>query len=223
MKLWILICDASRARVFSASCTGGPLLEVEGFVHPKSRLKGSDIMTDRPGRVRTGLGGKSATAMPPHTDPKDVAAADFAAELVRVPPSGNYSVCPPHRKRAAASPPPLPARSPLRPRDSRPTRRGRAGTAAPGLTDAHPGPPGGARRSMAGVCRCWLSRPLANDSTVSAGVASVATIALALPHDHGWQDECSVGPGSTGLQDAPTAWKCRAMTAIDERLGAAHR
>jgi protein required for attachment to host cells len=84
MKLWILICDASRARVFTAPCTGGPLLETEGFVHPKSRLKGADIMTDRPGRVRTGLGGKSATAMPPQTDPKDVAAADFAAELVRV-------------------------------------------------------------------------------------------------------------------------------------------
>ena len=84
MKLWILICDASRARVFSASCTGGPLLEVEGFVHPKSRLKDADIMSDRPGRVRTGLGGRSATAMPPHTDPKDVTAADFAAELVRV-------------------------------------------------------------------------------------------------------------------------------------------
>lgn len=84
MKLWILICDASRARVFSARCTGGPLLEVEGFVHPKSRLKGADIMTDRPGRVRTGLGGRSVTAMPPHTDPKDVAAADFAVELVQV-------------------------------------------------------------------------------------------------------------------------------------------
>jgi protein required for attachment to host cells len=84
MKLWILIADGSRARVFALSGRGVPLLEVAGFVHPASRLNNRAMLSDRPGRVRNGLGGKSATAMPRHLDPKEAAAETFVAELVQM-------------------------------------------------------------------------------------------------------------------------------------------
>ena len=81
MKLWILIADAGRARVFSTEGRAVPLREVEGLIHPRSRLKGSAILTSRPGRVRTGLNGRNVTAMPPQTDPKEVEAERFADSL----------------------------------------------------------------------------------------------------------------------------------------------
>jgi protein required for attachment to host cells len=83
MTLWILIADESRARVFSRSAKGAALHEVEGFVHPKGRMRDADLVTDRPGRVRTGLRGESVTTMSPHNDPKTVEAGRFAAELAR--------------------------------------------------------------------------------------------------------------------------------------------
>jgi protein required for attachment to host cells len=81
MKLWILIADEGRARVFARPAKSADLREVEGFIHSKSRLQNQQLVTDRPGRVRTGLRGHAATALSPHTDPERVEAGCFAAEL----------------------------------------------------------------------------------------------------------------------------------------------
>src|SRR5688572_5818972 len=84
MKLWILIADKSRGRVFASAGRGRDLTEVRGFVHPAGRQGDREILTDRAGRVRTGLAGRAVTALSPHTDPKEVEAERFAAELARV-------------------------------------------------------------------------------------------------------------------------------------------
>jgi protein required for attachment to host cells len=84
MNLLILIADESRARAFACDGRNSPLREIEAFIHPKGRLKDQQIVTDRPGRVRTGLGGRAVTAMSPHTDPKQVEAEHFAAELANL-------------------------------------------------------------------------------------------------------------------------------------------
>jgi protein required for attachment to host cells len=81
MKLWILIADEGRARVFASAGRGRDLSEVQGFVHPAGRLDDRDLVSDRPGRTRTGLAGRAVTAMSPHTDPKRVEAERFAAGL----------------------------------------------------------------------------------------------------------------------------------------------
>ena len=83
MKLWIVITDGARARIFSCAGRGQPLSEVAGLIHPRSLAKGHEILADRPGRIRAGLKGCAVTAMPPHTDPRDVEAERFARDVAR--------------------------------------------------------------------------------------------------------------------------------------------
>ena len=77
---WILVADASRARLFSTEGMGKPWHLLEDRVHPAGRLSGQEIMADRPGRVALGSSG-ARSAMEPHTDPRDVEEARFADEL----------------------------------------------------------------------------------------------------------------------------------------------
>ncbi|MCA9636568.1 MAG: host attachment protein [Myxococcales bacterium] len=77
---WILVADASRARLFASEGGSGPWAAVDALVHPESRAKGIDLAADRPGRVqqRTTEGRASMEA---HTHPKEVEAEQFAHEL----------------------------------------------------------------------------------------------------------------------------------------------
>lgn len=81
---WILVCDASRARLFSTPGKGRPWTLVQELNHPESRLKGSEIMSDQPGRVRQSMGAGTRPAMEPHTPPKQVEAEHFAQQLAGV-------------------------------------------------------------------------------------------------------------------------------------------
>ena len=83
-KTWIVVANASRARIFEAEHHNAPLNEVEGFVHERSRVKGSDISVARPGRDRSGLGSHSVSALAPATDPKEVEVERVARELGEV-------------------------------------------------------------------------------------------------------------------------------------------
>ncbi len=82
MSAWIVVADGSRARVF---CKDEPELavrRVRELKHLKSRMKGSAMTTDRPGRI-----GKMAprrSAMDRHTPAKQVEAEHFAQELAHV-------------------------------------------------------------------------------------------------------------------------------------------
>ncbi|NBB91604.1 MAG: host attachment protein [Gammaproteobacteria bacterium] len=81
-KYWIVVADASRARLFARRKKFSPLEEVESLVHPESRLRRQDLVSDRPGQVQ-----ESRTpgeyAAEEGTDPKEVEAQTFARELAR--------------------------------------------------------------------------------------------------------------------------------------------
>jgi protein required for attachment to host cells len=80
MNQWIVVADASRARVFSIGENEAWVLERE-LEHPKSRAKASDLTTDAPGRVQQSFSGGHRPAMSDRTDPKEVEAEVFAREL----------------------------------------------------------------------------------------------------------------------------------------------
>jgi protein required for attachment to host cells len=81
MKQWILVADASRARVFSVPEDGKPWIMEKELEHPSSRAKATDLTTDVPGRVRQSFGAGSRPAMDDPTDPKEVEAQAFARIL----------------------------------------------------------------------------------------------------------------------------------------------
>lgn len=101
---WILVSDASRARVFATNGKGRPWTLVRELAHPESRLKGMEIMADKPGRVQQRVGAKNRPGMEPPTPPKEVEAEHFAEQLAHVLADGHgrnaYSrvilVAPPH-------------------------------------------------------------------------------------------------------------------------------
>lgn len=100
---WVLISDASRARLFQAGEHGTRelgLTLLRKFEHPESRERNSDLVTDRPGRTQQSIspnmrggtsnrgnpgGGQQATGnrsgMEPATSPKKIEHEGFAREL----------------------------------------------------------------------------------------------------------------------------------------------
>lgn len=77
--IWIIVANASVARFFSATVTNSQLHLVKEIQHPESRLKGTDLVTDRPGAFK----GSGATTgeFVEQTNPKEVEAERFAREL----------------------------------------------------------------------------------------------------------------------------------------------
>ena len=78
---WILVCDASRARIFSTTGPHKPWHLKKVFDHPSSRAKSSDLGSDHPGRSMQSSNHGSRSAMEPDTDPKEVEILKFAQEL----------------------------------------------------------------------------------------------------------------------------------------------
>ncbi len=80
---WIVLCNASRARICEGKDDSAELREVADFVHPQSQLKGMDLGTDRPGKVMrsTGDGGSGGTALDPRTDLHQKQHEAFARQL----------------------------------------------------------------------------------------------------------------------------------------------
>jgi protein required for attachment to host cells len=88
---WVLVCDASHARIFAVSDKEQPWTQVQAMEHPEGRLKGQDLVTappgrthDRFGRMRNGIAHGSRSAMEPDTDPQEVEAGRFAQELAEL-------------------------------------------------------------------------------------------------------------------------------------------
>ena len=78
MNTWIVVADAGRARIFETGILRDELKEVRSLVHPSSRLKTSELVSDRPGRVAKGAG---HSAMEARTAAHDVEADEFAATV----------------------------------------------------------------------------------------------------------------------------------------------
>lgn len=85
MKNWLVVANASRARVLEEAGTAGAYAHVADLVHPDSRRKGVELGTDRPGHVEgTGHGLGSAAYQPrsePHRQEHDRFAQELAALL----------------------------------------------------------------------------------------------------------------------------------------------
>lgn len=53
MPTWILVADNSRARIFVADKSAGPLNEIRTLAYPEARLHEGDLVTDKGGRDRS--------------------------------------------------------------------------------------------------------------------------------------------------------------------------
>lgn len=89
---WILVADASRARLFSKDVVAKGLHELKVYSHPESRAKNLELVTDRPGRMAQssagsgpgpGLGGArgARSGIEPDITPKEIEHELFAREL----------------------------------------------------------------------------------------------------------------------------------------------
>jgi protein required for attachment to host cells len=79
-KLWLLVADEGRARLFSADTPLGPLQELHDVIDPEGRVRDQDLVTDRPGRTFDSAG-EGRHAMEPSTDPTETEAVRFAGRL----------------------------------------------------------------------------------------------------------------------------------------------
>lgn len=75
---WLVVANATRARVFERDDDNGTLREIADLVHPDSRIHEADRGRDRPGSI---LKGTVGTAFEPHTDPRARERAQFAREV----------------------------------------------------------------------------------------------------------------------------------------------
>jgi protein required for attachment to host cells len=83
MNTWILVGDASRARVFAHDANGKPWAMVRELEHPESRARNADLKEGTAGRVQQSAGQGHRPAME-STAPKDYEAERFAIELASV-------------------------------------------------------------------------------------------------------------------------------------------
>lgn len=77
-RTWILLCEASRARLFTNDGRGR-LTEHSAYAHPGSRVHGHDMVSDRPGRRSEAPGHHGGLS--PDAEPREVEAQRFALSL----------------------------------------------------------------------------------------------------------------------------------------------
>jgi protein required for attachment to host cells len=64
---WVLVANASQARLYESHGRAAGLELIRELAHPSSRAKGADLVSDRPGHAASGRGGRR-TALEAHTD-----------------------------------------------------------------------------------------------------------------------------------------------------------
>ena len=79
--IWILVANAARARLYENTGIGKGLKLLSELDHPESRMKGSELVSDRAGYV-PGVGNGHASRQQA-TDPKQNEAEHFALEIAR--------------------------------------------------------------------------------------------------------------------------------------------
>src|SRR5258706_12493141 len=81
MTHWILIADASGARIFSTTGRSEPLKLVRAIPNPQGRSRNQELVSDEPGRLRKSGTAGTRSAMDPRTTAHDEAAIHFAHDL----------------------------------------------------------------------------------------------------------------------------------------------
>lgn len=81
-KLWVVVADSTRARIFSAENRTAPLVEITSLEHPEGRMHATDLTSDLPGKDsdRSGAGKHSIS----ETDPKQQEAITFGREITDI-------------------------------------------------------------------------------------------------------------------------------------------
>jgi protein required for attachment to host cells len=78
---WILVANASLARLYEHLGPNKGLKLVKELLHPESRLRNAELVTDRPGSMAGSGNGQGSKR--PQTAPKDHEAKVFAQELAQ--------------------------------------------------------------------------------------------------------------------------------------------
>ncbi len=83
MPTWILVADNSRARIFVADKSAGPMNEIRTLAYPEARLHEGDLVTDKGGRDRSpGIASHGVSGEDSHKhDNAERFAAQVCAEL----------------------------------------------------------------------------------------------------------------------------------------------
>jgi protein required for attachment to host cells len=83
--VWILLANATHARVCVRDPADGRVQQVASYAHEASRLKAQELAFDRPGHVEKTEGSqRSGTALNPRADPRRKEHQHFARELAEV-------------------------------------------------------------------------------------------------------------------------------------------
>jgi protein required for attachment to host cells len=78
--IWVVVANSARARVFRADRRERALELVREENYDSARIKGEDLLADRPGRTFDSAG-QGRHAKEPRTDPKEVEKQKFAHHL----------------------------------------------------------------------------------------------------------------------------------------------
>ena len=78
---WILVANASLAKLYANLGPNKGLMLVKELIHPKSRQKNSELVTDRAGSMAGSGNGQGSRQ--PQTHPKDHEAQVFAQEIAQ--------------------------------------------------------------------------------------------------------------------------------------------
>lgn len=78
---WILVANASEAKIYANKGIKEGLEEIASFDHPGSRKKNTDLVSDRSGHMKSAGNGHGSHQ--PATDPKQHEHENFARELAQ--------------------------------------------------------------------------------------------------------------------------------------------
>ena len=76
---WILVANASLSRLYANDGPNKGLELIKELIHPQSRQKNKELVTDRPGAIQSSPG----SGYESHAQPKEQAARAFAHELAQ--------------------------------------------------------------------------------------------------------------------------------------------
>jgi protein required for attachment to host cells len=84
LKKWIIVAEASRARIFEYAGRNAPLRELTDLVHPLSRRPRRELYSDRPARIfrsRGSAGHQVVPCLDAHEQEVDAFAREIAKRL----------------------------------------------------------------------------------------------------------------------------------------------
>jgi len=79
-RIWIVVAESSRAKIYAAKNRLAPISEIEDLVHPEGRMHEGDLVSDAPGSDG-GATGQGRHIIDDKTTVREQENADFANEI----------------------------------------------------------------------------------------------------------------------------------------------